>query len=291
MYNVLLILLHRPFVSDGHLKSDHSNVIDCFAICTDAATNLVQIVRAYDRAFSIRRAPYLISYATYVSATIHVRIAAQRERGSEAHACLATCLDVFKKNEETNWAVRRANFIIQNLMKRMQVSIQESDWADSSAVTPVTRTSTSRRRVSNSGYDAMGLDSRPQELQSSLVLMPMPASSNSVDNMTPGANIDIDAIIQSFIGEQSGDSRAYGARNEVGYPPAASSSNVWSPSTYGIPPRQAWTGQTYSYSVELSNPTPDQDGYHEDFSANDMLFGFNSAAMEGMEWDLDGGGV
>jgi hypothetical protein len=84
---------------------------------------IVQLLRLYDQNFSVQHAPYLISYATYVAATIHVRIAAQRESGSEAHAGLSTCLLVFEKNQETNRAVRRARTVILNLMKRMNVTI------------------------------------------------------------------------------------------------------------------------------------------------------------------------
>lgn len=74
---------------------------------------------------SIRRAPYLISYATYVAATIYVRVAAQRGDGSRAHANLRACIDVFQKNQETNWAVRRAKNVILHLMDRMGVKLSD----------------------------------------------------------------------------------------------------------------------------------------------------------------------
>jgi hypothetical protein len=73
-----------------------------------------------------------MSYATYVSATIHVRIASQRGPGSEAHTSLATCLAVFARNEETNWAVQRARTVILNLMERMNVLLPEATDVDGS---------------------------------------------------------------------------------------------------------------------------------------------------------------
>jgi hypothetical protein len=69
MYNVLLILLHRPFVSEGHLHSVTPTIASSsFSMCAQAATRITQLLRAYERTFSIRHAPYLIAYATYVAA-------------------------------------------------------------------------------------------------------------------------------------------------------------------------------------------------------------------------------
>src|SRR5690349_7628478 len=104
---VLRILLHRPFVEEGHLQTTDSKIArDSFASCTAAAKEIVYLVRRCDEVFSVSRAPYLISYSIYVAATIHVRIAAQKGPQSEAHACLLTCLFVFGKNQMTNWGVR-----------------------------------------------------------------------------------------------------------------------------------------------------------------------------------------
>ncbi|PVH83883.1 hypothetical protein DL98DRAFT_547184 [Cadophora sp. DSE1049] len=128
MYNVLLILLHRPFVSEGHLHSTSRSIpADSFVVCAQAATRIVHLLRVYERTFSIRHAPYLIAYATYVSATIHVRIAAQLGPGSDSYSCLRTCLSVFVKNQETNWAARRAQSVIVNLMKKMRIELDASE--------------------------------------------------------------------------------------------------------------------------------------------------------------------
>jgi len=69
MFNVLLILLHRPFVSEGHLHSTSTSIAtSSFAVCAQAATRTVLLLRVYEKTFSIRHAPYLIAYATYVAA-------------------------------------------------------------------------------------------------------------------------------------------------------------------------------------------------------------------------------
>ncbi|KAL6707670.1 hypothetical protein ACN47E_003791 [Coniothyrium glycines] len=98
MYHVLIILLHHPFVADGHLFNTARSIsINSLLCCATAANDIVQLVRVFDHAFSIRRAPYLIS--------------------------LGTCLAVFRENQETNPAVRRANALVQNLMKRLRLSL------------------------------------------------------------------------------------------------------------------------------------------------------------------------
>ncbi|VZI07021.1 unnamed protein product [Fusarium fujikuroi] len=93
MYHVLVILLHRPFVADGHLYNTFRSIsVDSVIKCSAAASSICSLLRAYHRAFSVRRAPYLISYATYVAATIHCRIAAKNGKGSAAYVNLMTCL-------------------------------------------------------------------------------------------------------------------------------------------------------------------------------------------------------
>jgi hypothetical protein len=127
MYHVLTILLHRPFVADGHFYNTSRSIsVNSFITCASAADSIVAVLRTYDRVFSVRHAPYLISYATYVAATIHVRIAAsprRTETSRGARECLQTCLAVFQENRETNWAVRRAQAIVEGLMMRLGVNV------------------------------------------------------------------------------------------------------------------------------------------------------------------------
>lgn len=186
MYNVLRILLHRPFVVGGHLHS-HSFARSSFLECATAATQLVRILQAYDKVFSIRRAPYLISYATYVSATIHVRIAARQGPGSEAHASLATCLAVFEENQETNWAVRRANLVIRNLMRRLGVVLPQKSHPDVDTDDEI--------RVDTE--TANGPRGQPEE------------SRHSLADQTLA--LDIDAILETFVPGQ----RASGVSGEL----------------------------------------------------------------------------
>jgi hypothetical protein len=133
IWHVLRILLHRPFVLDSDPNVRASPTAHaCIEVCTTEAANIVQLVRLYDVSFSVRQAPYLISYATYVAATIHVRLASSSPPGSTAHESLAVCLTVLDLNSKTNPAVRKASVVIEALMKSMNVNMERP--LDSSGV-------------------------------------------------------------------------------------------------------------------------------------------------------------
>ena len=128
MFNVLIILLHRPFVSDGHLHSTSSSVaLRAFSVCSAAAFEIDHVLRTYERFFCLKTTPDIISYAIYVSATIHVRLAAQRRRGSDAHEALRRCLDILDIHQSICWSARRAKRVITRLIVRMGVVVADHD--------------------------------------------------------------------------------------------------------------------------------------------------------------------
>lgn len=95
-YNSLVILLHRPFVF-GHLRQS-SIPAASWKRCTTAARNITTIASMYQTSYTLRRAPYLLSYAVYVACTIHTRntVASEGQRIEEnLSALLASlrCLD------------------------------------------------------------------------------------------------------------------------------------------------------------------------------------------------------
>jgi hypothetical protein len=265
MYNVLMILLHRPFVADGHLYNTARAIsVNSFMSCATAADDIVQILRAYDKAFSVRRAPYLISYATYVAATIHARIAAKRGAGSHAHASLETCLAVFRENQETNWAVRRANAIVQSLIKRLGVTVHSLD------ETQIER-------------DVSG---------SSTTSTPDESSSRSMGREPSLQSLDIDGIIQSFVREQemaqmaqqglSGRMNSTDATIHVPpqWPhPATDVSNLLGEPQYV---------NTFPYDNNGSWMQQSQQPFFGEaaMSVDDLLYGFNGSAADSfLEWD------
>lgn len=258
MYNVLLILLHRPFVADGHLQTTNPSIaVDSFAICATAATQITSLIRAYDETFSIRKAPYLISYATYVAATILVRIAAQRGEESEAHCNLLLCLSVFRENQETNWAVRRAKSVIQHLMERMGMSLDPTD------------------RQTVWGVDSSrNLARAPNEAAASI-----PNTNADGTNGKETEDLNIGIIIQSFLRDQNNHRLSHGQYHHSG---TAYDAEVAVPSAGA----QASTPETDA-AIALREPVlamADEPWDVGSGSFDDMLFGFNSAVLDGMVW-------
>ncbi|KXH57376.1 fungal specific transcription factor [Colletotrichum salicis] len=265
MYHVLTILLNRPFVADGHLyNTSRSTSVNSFITCASAADSIVSVLRVYDRVFSVRHAPYLISYATYVAATIHVRITAKRSTESEARECLETSMSVFRENQETNWAVRRAQTIVEGLITRLGVCLGEGQTAQ-----PGDRIQASKRTrlaMATAQNDTEDTNSLPQVFQSF-------APQTAPENETPPLGwSDIDGIIQSFARGQD--------------PNAASADPAQTDNPLQQVPQSAGN-QTFSYGPSgfVSSQTwfqgmPEGDSGSASFDG--LFFGFNGSALDSM---------
>ena len=122
IYYLLQILVHRPFVSLGHLYNTlPSVVLESFSTCAAAADNIALYLQSYERVHSFSKAPYPLFYATYISATIHVRVAKQKQVETNAYNHLRTCLRLFDANSQDLPEARLAISIIHKLMDRMGV--------------------------------------------------------------------------------------------------------------------------------------------------------------------------
>jgi hypothetical protein len=114
-YHSLVILLHRPFISGGHLRLTIAPETS-WKRCTSAAESITSIVLAYRTAYTLQAAPYILSYALYVACTIHVRNAAagrDRARDQSLLASNLRCLDELCKAHP---GVTRPVSIIRRLM-------------------------------------------------------------------------------------------------------------------------------------------------------------------------------
>ena len=182
MYYSLIILLHRPFVSDGHMNATSPAVIrDAFATCAAAASGIDAVLRVFLQRFCITTVPYFMSFATYVSGTIHVRIAAQSGRDSDAYKSLENCLDILSQQQSVCRAPRRARRILLGLARRLNVVIDDSSLIrDNAPVVPHTNT----------------------DLATSMQTSTLDNPQSDFDILMSG--LDIDAIIQSFDFDQSG---------------------------------------------------------------------------------------
>ncbi|KAJ4361017.1 uncharacterized protein N0V89_001586 [Didymosphaeria variabile] len=253
LYHVLVILLHHPFITDGHHYHAYRNIsAKSLKACATAANAIVQLVRAYDKAFSVRRAPYLISYATYMAATIYVRIAAKRTAGSDAHSSLGTCLAVFNENQQTNSAVRRANALVQNLMKRLGVTVPN----------------TSQIHIDKNVEDGEHPDH-------------MAATEHGSLSQEPGLQgLDIDSIIQSFVREaESQQANRTTLAGSVDTTTQLDSATVAPDMTSST--QQNNTGVLpYDYTATWGPPGQIQPQGEGMMSLDDLFYGFNSSALD-----------
>lgn len=149
VYYTLVTLLHRPFVESAvSTSTDPQTVSLCWSRCEEAARGTTALLERYRAAFSLARAPYLIvstvigvnlsrltsqSYATFVAATIHVRIAAQRTRSSEANHLLQSCIEGLGENSATNPGVMKMYQSISGLMTKLGIT----PIADDNQTTPI----------------------------------------------------------------------------------------------------------------------------------------------------------
>ncbi|CCF38518.1 fungal specific transcription factor [Colletotrichum higginsianum] len=266
MFNVLTILLHRPFVADGHLYNTSRSIsVNSFITCASAADSIVGVLRAYNRVFSVRHAPYLISYATYVAATIHVRIAAKRSTESEARERLETCMSVFRENQETNWAVRRAKTIVEGLMTRLGVSLTRVDGNE--------RQRSNAFPVSTANRDAPDALGNPNDRVRLSMTDEARPPQTVLENVSPSMGwSDIDGIIQSFVrGQEHNTVAADVNQTDLNQQPV--------PSGTGLQPAN------FDSSSFIGNQTwfqgmPEGDGGAASF--DDLLFGFNGSALDSM---------
>jgi len=252
--------------------------VDSFMVCASAASNIISILEAYDGVFSIRRAPYLISYATYVAATIHVRIAAQKGPGSEAQRNLEFCLAVFQDNQETNSAVRRANMIVQNLMKTLGV-IRSGDSANILNPRDSIGTIRNDKPAGNMSAEKVAMTgvSDQQNVQ-------------VIDTMDPSLDsFEIEEIIRMFAHEQ----RMQHANHDAPLP-MPMNGNGYGQAQAQAPFRpQSYVGPDSYQAIRQQHEIPDLRGIQNAdpgpyVAADDLLFGFNGSALDAlplMDWD------
>ncbi|KAL4892888.1 fungal-specific transcription factor domain-containing protein [Aspergillus ambiguus] len=126
LYNVLIILSQRPSINDSHRNGGVStSVHESVNACTAAANQIAQILRDYSQGFSIHSAPYLLSYAAYISATIHARVVAQKGQASSAFQFLILCRNALKANERLYSAAGKAGANLDKLACRLGINLAE----------------------------------------------------------------------------------------------------------------------------------------------------------------------
>ena len=152
---------------------------------------------AYDKTFSMAKAPYLIAYSTYVAATIHARIAAHKDEGSDAHANLRRCLAVLRENQSTNSGVASAIIALQSLTNSLGVDIGQVE------DTQVGRES-GLEEAAGQIYQSANPRNKAQPIAAGSyshdLTLPHPPSGGDLGTQLLPADFDIDMILQGFAG-------------------------------------------------------------------------------------------
>ncbi|KAF5620115.1 Nit-4-like protein [Fusarium sp. NRRL 52700] len=194
--NSLVILIYRPFLSEGHLTSVSETVApEAFFNCITAAIEIHQVLLVYKQHFCFRTAPYFISYATYVSATVHVRMAAQKNPGSQAHLCLRNCLEILSEQQTWCHAPKRTMKILLGIMNRLGVNVGEFV-----AIEPTNCQDGHLGQVDLSELSEVSPDITYQVSDMSVMQQPTPDTAVDLSNLEL-CDFDIDQIIQSFVFE------------------------------------------------------------------------------------------
>ena len=252
MHYVLRILLHRPFVSEGHLQSAQPTVaLNSFSSCVAAADSIAQYLDSFKRAHTFQKAPYFLIYAAYVSATIHVRIAAQKQLETNAYEYLRTCFQVFDLCNEGNTAAVNCKNVIQRLMGRMGVSLpNEGPFELDPSCVPASNVSWSK--------DATEPDQRSKDVEDN-----PDGGSDLGATQVQGwdfGDLDFDAVLQSF--DQNSNTAS---RNLTHQPPTNTDTQQ---------PDQA-TSDPFGLAGNMDISNSLGDTFDEGLD-NDILFGFDN---------------
>jgi len=124
LYYSMIILLHRPLLSDGHLRTAAAPGAS-WRRCSEAARNITSTAQFYQASYSLRGGPYILAYALYVACTIHVRNAAALEihQGGENSSLLTTSLQCMEELTVPNPGVIRPVTIIRNLVAKSGLNL------------------------------------------------------------------------------------------------------------------------------------------------------------------------
>ncbi|KAJ5217269.1 hypothetical protein N7468_010277 [Penicillium chermesinum] len=123
--HALRILLHRAFLEEGHLRRhcDEAGRRHSEEACIASALAIGKLVRVYRKAFTLRRAPFLLSYAIY-SAVIVILRQERHDRGqfTELISFFWTCLSELQHG--CNSGLAKPLSVLRDMVHEFQLSVQ-----------------------------------------------------------------------------------------------------------------------------------------------------------------------
>lgn len=190
---------------------------ESFAACYRAAREIVLALGEYRQNFSIRSSPYLLSYATYVAATILVRTPPLTgDGGMDGDRLLRTCLEVLDEHCHLYAAARRTKSAIDALMRHFRSTEVVSSPRLTQVSTHTQPRSSSRGASGNTADTVLRQDGIHLGNEETYQLSPS-AWPNFLDESEGGFfhNSDREAVMRSFaIGSVDGISATNGLGTE-----------------------------------------------------------------------------
>ncbi|KAE8383913.1 hypothetical protein BDV26DRAFT_251027 [Aspergillus bertholletiae] len=181
-FHMLHILLHRPFLPEGHLRHFLLDESKPRRVCMSAAIQIYELAKAYRSAFTLRRAPYMFSYCLFSAASV----IPFTSDGDEAHVHVSrTAVAMFfwgalkELQNGANFGLTKPMMLIRSLFERFGLELE--------AVT------NNSHEHANSGMP------RTEEEQSVLIDHPHGASGDTGSRASPVDNDDFDTLFRDLI--------------------------------------------------------------------------------------------
>jgi hypothetical protein len=92
--------------------------------CISAANKIVQILVVYEKHFNLSSATFALSYATYISAKVHLHILSHHGSHAVSLNSLSTCLRALNHHRQLYSASTRAKCVLEKLIQSMGISIE-----------------------------------------------------------------------------------------------------------------------------------------------------------------------
>ncbi|KLP05920.1 related to pathway-specific regulatory protein nit-4 [Fusarium fujikuroi] len=122
VYYSLIILVHRPFISDDHLRST-ATAGRSWEQCTVAARSITSIASVYKSTYGLNGAPYVLAYTVYVACTIHVRNAASQSQTRDHLTMLKSSLECLDELCTANPGVAKPANSIRRLIEANHLNL------------------------------------------------------------------------------------------------------------------------------------------------------------------------
>ncbi|KAJ5959780.1 uncharacterized protein N7479_006930 [Penicillium vulpinum] len=187
LFNVLIILVHRPLIIGHDGITNSTTAHESVNACTAAANQIVQILHDYSQHFSLSSAPYMLSYATYISATVHARIVAQKGSNSTVFQSLVLCRNILCEHTRLYSAAEKARENLDKLIFHLGISVADDNQ----------HTGTPGSSAGNFPNEHMVIDESINVAREISVADPAPELGSSLMSLEL-SDLDLEAIAQGF---------------------------------------------------------------------------------------------